>query len=47
MTGETCAGCGDPVPDTVLQWSGAVPFCPECFGTECGPECGQTTSGSV
>lgn len=47
MTRETCAVCGETVPVGVLQWGGAVPYCPECFGTECGPECGQTTNAGV
>jgi len=41
MTRETCAQCGETVPVGVIQWGGATPYCPECFGTETGPVCGD------
>jgi len=40
MNGETCAVCGETVSVSVLQWGGATPYCPECFGTETGTVCG-------
>jgi hypothetical protein len=47
MNGETCAVCGKTVPVDVVQWGGATPYCPECFGTETGPGCGETTSAGA